>query len=98
MDLGFFQMLLYVLGAMLLVTLIILVIKLIYTITRVNSILDNLEVKIKAIDKAFNAVDRVVDSLSLVSDRIVDGITLGISKIFSNKKGKRNINKKKEEE
>ena len=43
MDLGFFQMLLYVLGAMLLVTLIILVIKLIYTITRVNSILDNLE-------------------------------------------------------
>lgn len=98
MGIDFLQMLLYVLGAGLLVALIVLVIKLIYTITRVNSILDNLEVKIKSIDKAFGFVDRIVDSLSLVSDKLVDGITLGLSKIFSHKNEKKNINKKKEEE
>lgn len=98
MGVEFLQMLLYILGAGLLVALIVLVIKLIYTITRVNSILDNLEVKIKSIDKAFGFVDRIVDSLSLVSDKLVDGITLGLSKIFSHKSGKKNINKKKEDE
>ena len=98
MDLGFFQMLLYVLGAMLLVTLIILVIKLIYSINRINMMLDSLESKIKTVDKAFGAVDRIVDSMSIATDKVVDGIANAISKMFSNKKKKSNIKNKVEKE
>ncbi len=69
----FLQILLYVLGAVLLVALIVLVIKLVYSVNRINSILDNVETKIKTFDKAFASIDRIVDSFSMVSDRLVEG-------------------------
>ena len=98
MGIEFLQIVLYVLGAVLLVALIVLIIKLIYSINRVNAILDNIERKVKTFDKAFNAVDRAVDSLSLVSDKVVDGISSVINKVFSHKKTKKDINNMKEDD
>ncbi len=86
---SFLQILLYVLGAGLLFALIILVIKLIYSVNRINYLLDNIERKMRTIDKAFTAVDRVVDALSLASDRFVDGMTSIVSKVFKKKKVKK---------
>lgn len=94
----FLQILLYFLGAVLLVALIVLVIKLIYSINRINSILDNVEVKMKTFDKAFSTVDRIVDTFSLVSDRLVDSLSSVIGKMFSHKKTKKSIKVKEEEE
>lgn len=98
MDTSYLQFLLYVLGAVLLGALIVLVIKLIYSVNRVNNLLDNVERKLKTFDKAFVAVDRIVDSFSSVSDHIVDGISNAISKIFSHKKKKNGIKKEIEKE
>ena len=77
---------------------IVLVVKLVYSVNRINSILDSVESKMKTVDKAFGAVDRLVDSFSSVTDKVVDGIAYGISKIFNHKKKKNKINEIKEEE
>ena len=77
MEVGYLQFLLYILGAILLGALIVLVIKLVYSVNRLNSILDSVERKMKTVDKAFGAVDRLVDSFSMVTDKVVDGIASG---------------------
>ena len=97
MDISYMQFLLYVLGSVLLGALIVLVIKLVYSVNRINSILDSVERKMKTVDKAFGAVDRLVDSFSAVTDKVVDGVALGISKIFNHKKKKNKVEKEKEE-
>ena len=98
MDISYLQFLLYVLGAVLLGALIVLVIKLVYSINHINMILDNVERKMKTVDKAFGTVDRLVDSFSLATDKIVDVISNGINKIFSHKKKKSRIKNEIEEE
>ena len=98
MDVSYLQFLLYILGAVLLGTLIVLVTKLVYSVNKINSILDSVESKMKTVDKAFGAVDRLVDSFSAVTDKVVDGIAGGISKIFNHKKKKRNIKDEIEKE
>ena len=98
MDVSYLQFLLYVLGAVLLGSLIVLVIKVVYSVNRINSILDNVESKIKTVDKAFGAVDKLVDSFSMVTDKVVDGIASNLNKVFSHKNKKSRINKESEEE
>ncbi len=98
MEVGYLQFLLYILGAILLGALIVLVIKLVYSVNRLNSILDSVERKMKTVDKAFGAVDRLVDSFSMVTDKVVDGIANGISKIFNHKKKKDRIKEEVEED
>ena len=95
MNADFLVIMLYVLGAVLLVALIVLVIKIIYSVNRINFLLDNVERKMKTFDKAFNAVDKVVDTLSFASDKFVDGLTSIVSKVFKKKKNK--IEKESEE-
>ena len=80
---------LYVLGAVLLVALIVLTIKLIYSVERINVLLDGVERKMKTVDKIFGAVDNVADSFAALSDRVVDGIAGLINKLFSGRKKKK---------
>ena len=98
MESNFLQIVLYVLGAVLLSALIILVIKLIYSVNHINSILDNVEIKLHTFDKAFASIDRVVDSFSSISDHLVDKVTSIVSKIFSHKRKPKNIKNRNEEE
>lgn len=99
MDTSYLQFLLYILGAILLGALIVLVVKLVYSVNHINNILDSVEQKMKTVDKAFNAVDRLVDSFSSVTDKVVDGVAGMISKVFNHrKKMKIKDDKKKEEE
>ena len=98
MDTSYMQFLLYVLGAILLGALIVLVIKIVYSVNHINAILESVELKMKTVDKAFGAVDRLVDSFSAVTDRVVDGIASGISKVFNRKKKKSKIDEDLEEE
>ena len=98
MDVSYLQFLLYVLGAVLLGALIILVIKLVYSISRINMILDSLEKKLRTVDKAFGAVDRIVDAFSLATDKVVEGISNSISKVFNHKKKKSKIKEEVEED
>lgn len=81
----FLMMILYILGSILLVCLIVFVIKLISTLNRVNGILDDVDNKMAKLDKAFRIVDVVTDNMAMVSDRLVDGISGFIRKIFNKK-------------
>ena len=81
----FLMMILYILGSILLVCLIVFVIKLISTLNRVNGILDDVDNKMAKLDKAFRIVDVVTDNMAMVSDKLVDGISGFIRKIFNKK-------------
>ena len=82
----FLLMLVYMLCAVLLVCLIVFTIKLISTLNKVNGIIDDVDRKIAKLDKAFNLVDIVTDNMALISDKIVDGISGVIRKVFNKKK------------
>jgi len=87
---AFFLMLLCILGSILIVALIVLVIKLIFTVDRVNKMLDDVEVKVSKLDKMFDIVDVITDNMSLLSDKIVDTVSNLIRKLF-NRNGKEEI-------
>ena len=85
---------LYSLGIILLIVLIILSVKLIHTVDKTNKILDDAYNKTKSLNGIFNAIDKVTDALSNISDSLVGAITSGLNKVFVRKKK----NKKKEDE
>jgi len=88
---------LYILGIILLIVLIVLGIKLIETIDRANVVLDDIEKKTKSLNGVFHMIDTVTDTLSYVSDSLVEGIVSGISRLFS-KKEKRKKKKEMDED
>lgn len=89
----FFPIILYILGAVLLVILIILGIKLIHTVDKTNMILDDAYNKTKSLNGIFAAIDSVTDTLSAVSDSLVGVVSSIVSKMIPKRKKK----EKKEE-
>lgn len=89
----FLLMLVYFLGIILLVCSIIMVTRAISTLDKINHILDDVDTKMAKFDKTFQLVDIVTDSMAMVSDRLVDGISNLIRKVFyREKKGKEEDN------
>lgn len=88
----FFQLLLYLLGATLLVVLIVLVIKLIYTVDKTNEILDDVDSKVKSLDGLFEVIDSTSNAIASLKDRIFDKIFGVIGKV-----GRKNRKKEEEE-
>ena len=80
--------LLYSLGSILLVVLIILGIKLIITMNKINLVVDDINGKVKSLDGLFSIIDMTTDKLALLSDRMVDGVTYLIKKVFKSKNRK----------
>ena len=79
---------LYILGSILLVVLIILGIKLIIAMNKFNVIMDDVNKKVKSLDGLFSMIDMTTDKLAVLSDRMVDGVTFLIKKLFKQKNGK----------
>ena len=71
----------------LLVVGIILGIKLIITVDKVNTIVDDITEKVSALDSLFKIVNGISDKFSLISSRLTDLVISLISKL-KNKKGK----------
>ena len=90
----FLLIMLTILGIIFLVVLIILFVRLNFTISKVDVLLDDLQKKMNTVNHAFEVVDKVTDSISLVNDRMVDAIVGAISKLFAWRKNK----KEREEE
>ena len=88
----FLLIMLTILGIILLAVLIVLFVRLNFTLTRINNLLDDIEKKMKTVDGLFCVIDKITDSVSLVSDRMINTISSIISKLFTRK------NKKIEEE
>jgi len=83
---------LYVLGSILLVILIILGIKLIITMDKIQATVDNINTKVDSLNGFFSIVDFTTDKLAMLSDKVVDGITAVIKKIFYRKKEEESLN------
>ena len=89
-----FPIILYFLGAVLLVMLIILVTNLIDTAKKVNIILDDVEEKSRSLNGIFNALDSIGDTISDVNLKMVSVIGNVAEKIMSfRKKKKKKIEK-----
>ncbi len=85
---SFLLMILYILGSVLLVVLILLGIKLINTITKVDNIVSDVEDKVGKVNKLLSIVDVVTDSMAVISDKIVDGISNVVKKVLVKEKRK----------
>lgn len=81
---------LYILGSILLVVLIILGIKLIITMNKIEVVVDDINKKVKTLDGFFSMVDFTTDKLAMLSDRVVDTVSLFIKKIFRRKEDETN--------
>ena len=77
--------LLYILGSILLVVLIILGIKLIVTMNKIENVVDDINGKVKSLNGLFSMIDYTTDKLALLSDRFVDTVASLIRKIFVRK-------------
>lgn len=80
--------LVYVLGSILLVVLIILGVKLIKTMNKIDVVVEDINKKVSSLEGLFSIIDMTTDKLSLLSDRMVDGITFIIKKLFKPKNRK----------
>ncbi len=82
------QVILYILGSILLIVLIILGIKLIITMNKIENVVDDINVKVNKLNGLFSIIDLTTDKLALLSDKLVDGISSLVRKVFSRKKRK----------
>ena len=85
---SFLLVIVCLLSSILLVVLIVLGIKLINTVNKFDSVLDEVNIKLKKVDGVFDVMDTITDSVSLVSDKLVDTVAFLIRKIFQKKNRK----------
>lgn len=76
---------LYFLGSILLVVLIILGVKLIITMNKIENVVDDISTKVKSLNGLFSIIDTTTDKLALLSDRLVDVVSSIIRRIFKRK-------------
>lgn len=84
----FLQVMLYILSSILLVVLIILGIKMIITMNKIENVVDNISVKVNKLNGLFNVIDITTDKLTMVGDKLVDSISSLVSRVFDRKKRK----------
>lgn len=76
---------LYILGAILLSALIVLTVKLIITMNKIEKVVDNITVKVQTLDTLFDMIGLVTGKFTSITDKVVDTIALLIEKIFKRK-------------
>lgn len=74
-----------ILLVILLVLLIIISLKTIKTMDKIKMIVDDVDDKVQTLNGAFDLIDRVVDKLSTMSDKMIDSIASFIQRVFKKK-------------
>ena len=88
----FFAVIFYVLGAILLITLIMLVFRLMNTLDKVDHVIDDVSDKSRKLDGVFSLVDKTADAINKVSDTVTQFILSGIHNLLNRKKKKEGMN------
>ena len=83
----FLLIMLYVCLIALVIIFIILGIKLIKTLNKVDKIMDDVNLKMTKVDGVFSLIDKTTDFAAGVSDKIINGINSFINLILRRKKG-----------
>ena len=76
---------LYILGAILLVALIVLTVKLTITVHKLDKVVDNITEKVTALDGVFSVVNAVSNKFTFITDKVVNIIYSLIEKITKRK-------------
>ena len=74
------------LTSILVIVLIIVCIKMLYTAKKMDIILTDVEKKLKRVNGVFSAIDYVTDALSTMSNTVVNKFSNLISKVFKKKR------------
>ena len=74
------------LTSILVIVLIIVCIKMLYTAKKMDIILTDVEKKLKSVNVVFSAIDYVTDALSTMSNTVVNKFSNLISKVFKKKR------------
>ena len=84
-----FPIILYFLGAVLLIVVIVLITRLISTVDKVNILLDDVEDKSQSLNGLFDAIGKVGDTVNAANNRLTGFIAGVASKMFKEKKTKK---------
>lgn len=76
----------YLLLIVLLVVVIVIGIKLIFTMNKVDLLLDDITKKVHSLDRVFNMIDYTTDKVTMISDTVVNFITSKLKRIIRFKK------------
>lgn len=87
--LTFLPLVIYILLIILLLVGIILGIKTIITMNKVEKVVDNVNEKVESLNNVFNLIDFTTDKLAAFTDRIVDIVGSIFSKLLFKKKRKK---------
>lgn len=69
---------------------IVLGIKLIKTLKKVDNVIEDVNEKMNKVDGVFDIIDKTTDYAATISDKIVSGITNFVAMLFKKKKGNDN--------
>ena len=94
--LEFLPIVIYILLTIILIIGIVLAIKCLITLDKVEKVVDNVNEKVRALDGVFHIIDTTTDKIVLLTDKVVEGITSLIVNLFSSKKKEKKEPKKKE--
>jgi len=80
---------LYSLGIVLVIVLIILGLRAIQMVTKINIILDETKDKLDSLNSFFNIMDTINDKMSAITDTMISAVTNMITSIFKRRKNKK---------
>lgn len=86
--LSFLPIVIYLLLIIVLVVLIVLGTESIKAMKKVNKVVDDVNNKVESLNGLFNLIDYSADILSSFSDKLIDGLSGIVSKLFHRKKKK----------
>ena len=86
--LEFLPIIIYILLIIVLLIGIVLAIKCLITLDKVERDVDNVNEKIKALDGIFHIIDSTTDRIVLITDKVIDGIMAVVTNLFKPKKEK----------
>lgn len=89
--LQFLPIIIYLLLIIILIVGIILGIKAIITLNKLERVVNDVTEKIQTLNGFFHIIDYTTDKLSLATDKLVDKITGFVSKMLFSKKKKKNL-------
>jgi len=84
--LDFLPIIIYILLIVLISVCIYILLKASKTIDKVNLLLEDVEMKLSALDAFFNAINWTTEKINIISERIVDGVMSVVHKLFNRRK------------
>jgi uncharacterized protein YoxC len=90
------QIIIYVLLIILIAVAIVIGIKLIGTLNKVDALVDDVNSKVKTLDRVFEIIDSFNNKMSLIGDSVIGFVSGGIKRLFKDRK-KDNYDEEEEE-